>query len=175
MFDEYENVTEKEFHEFTENYPRKLTAHEVDFCSPPLVTYIDFEMGDALDGIVAKEYLGTSKKDDLWYMPENKRYYILRNYEEVLQRRKNIKEKKQRIYANAVLKDGKLIFWYTGHERGELWDFQKDFLHSGLNIKNEIETGRYELVKQKIEKFEDDKDFYRQYELYEPFKGIKPY
>lgn len=39
----------------------------------------------------------------------------------------------------------------------------------------ELKTGRYELVKQKIEKMEDDKDFYRQYELHEPFKGAKPY
>lgn len=171
MSDEHESVTETELREFLENYPRKLVELGTNICSPPLTWYVDDESGVT----VAKEFEATNKKDDLWYMPENKRYYILRNYEEVLQRRKNIKEKKQRIYANAVLKDGKLIFWYTGHEREELWDFHKDFLHSGLNIKNEIETGRYELVKHKIDKFEDDKNFYKQYELYEPFVGKKPY
>ena len=175
MFDEYENVTEKEFHEFIENYPRKLTAHEVDFCSPPLVTYIDFGMGDALDGIVAKEYLGTSKKDDLWYMPESERYYILRNYEAVLQRRKQIKEKKQQIYANAVLKDGKLIFWKTGKLCLELYDFFDDFWNIGLNFAMEEETGRYELVTKWIKETNSDKEFYRQYVLHEDFKGIKPY
>lgn len=79
------------------------------------------------------------------------------------------------IWANAVLKDGKLKFWWTGDKCKEVWDFYKDFMYSGLKMKDEIETGRYELVKQKIEKFEDDKDFYRQYELYEPFIGEKPY
>ena len=76
MSEEYESVTEREFREFIKNYPRKLTEHTVDFCSPPLTTYIDFEMGDMFTGIVAKEYWGTDKKDDLYYMPENERYYI---------------------------------------------------------------------------------------------------
>ena len=79
------------------------------------------------------------------------------------------------IYANAVLKDGKLIFWKTGYGEKDLFDFNKDFYYSGLKMREELATGRYELVKQKIEKFEDDKNFYRQYELYEPFKGAKPY
>lgn len=79
------------------------------------------------------------------------------------------------IWTNAVLKDGKLIFWWTGDECKDIWEFNKDFYYSGLKMKEELETGRYKLVKQKIEKMEDDKDFYRQYELYEPFKGQKPY
>ena len=171
----YENVSKKQFQEFIDNYPRKLTVHTVNFCSPPLVTYIDFEIGEALDGIVAKEYLGTDEKDDLWYMPRNQRYCILKNYNEVFQNAKEFKPRKPDIFANAVLKDDKLIFWWTGGECTELYDFFKDFWHAGLNFAMEIETGRYELVKQKIEKMEDDKDFYRQYELYEPFKGQKPY
>ena len=85
-------------------------------------------------------------------------------------------EPKRQIWANAVLKDGKLIFWWTGNKCKGVWDFYKDFMYSGLKLKDEIETGRYELVQQQIDKIgEDDKDFYRQYELYEPFKGIKPY
>lgn len=84
-------------------------------------------------------------------------------------------ELRSEIWANAVLKDGKLIFWWTGDKCKEVWDFYKDFMYSGLKMKDEIETGRYELVKQKIEKFEDDKDFYRQYELHEDFKGGNPY
>ena len=91
-------------------------------------------------------------------------------------RKKKMSEEPQiEIWANAVLKDGKLIFWRTGHECNDIWEFNKDFYCSGLKMREELETGRYELVKQKIEKFEDDKEFYRQYELHEPFKGIKPY
>ena len=72
----FEKVSEKEFREFIKNYPRKLIEHTVNFCSPPIVTYIDSEIGDVFTGIVAKEYLGTDKKGDLWYMPGNERYYI---------------------------------------------------------------------------------------------------
>ena len=86
-----------------------------------------------------------------------------------------IDEPKREIWANAVLKDGKLIFWKTGYGEKDLFDFNKDFYYSGLKMREELATGRYELVKQKIEKFEDDKYFYKQYKLYEPFKGIKPY
>ncbi len=152
MSEEYESVTEEELQEFIENYPRKLTEHTVNFHSPPITTYIDFEMGDAIDGIVAKEYWGTDEEDDLWYMPENERYYILRNYEEVLRKRKWIREKKQQIYANAVLKDGKLIFYKTGKKCTELYDFFYDFWHMGLNFVVEEKTGKYELVKKQIKK-----------------------
>ena len=78
------------------------------------------------------------------------------------------------IWANAVLKDGKLIFWYTGGERHEVYDFNKDFIYSGLNMKTEIESGRYTLVKQTIKDFEDT-SFYEQFDLHENFKGRKPY
>ena len=39
----------------------------------------------------------------------------------------------------------------------------------------EEETGRYELVTKWIKETDSDKEFYRQYELHEDFKGIKPY
>ena len=86
-----------------------------------------------------------------------------------------IDEPKREIWANAVLKDGKLIFWWTGKECKEVWYFYQDFEWSGLDMIKELKTGRYELVKQEIKKMEDDKDFYKQYKLYEPFKGINPY
>lgn len=171
MSDEYESVTEAELREFLENYPRKLVERGTNICSPPLTWYVDDESGVT----VAKEFEATNKKDDLWYMPENKRYYILRNYEEVLQRRNRIREEKQRIFANAVLKDGKLIFWKTGKLCLELYDFFDDFRNIGLNFAMEEETGRYELVTKWIKETDSDKEFYRQYELHEDFKGIKPY
>lgn len=78
------------------------------------------------------------------------------------------------IWANAVLKDGKLIFWRTGREMREVWDFNKDFLYSGLHMTQEIESGRYTLEKQIVSGFDDD-SFYRKFELHEDFKGRKPY
>lgn len=77
-------------------------------------------------------------------------------------------------WANAVLKDGKLIFWRTGREMREVWDFDKDFLYSGMNMEKEIESGRYTLEKQIVSGFNDD-SFYRKFELHGDFKGQKPY
>ena len=171
MSDEYESVTETELREFLENYPRKLVERGTNICSPPLAWYVDAESGVT----VAKEYEATNKKDDFWYMPENERYFILRDYEEAIELAIAGMKRPQKIYANAVLKDGKLIFWKTGKLCLELYDFFYDFWHMGLNFAMEKETGRYELVEHKIEKVEDAEDFYRQYELYEPFIGVKPY
>lgn len=80
----------------------------------------------------------------------------------------------RKIWANAVLKDGKLIFWSTGNEKYEVWDFNKDFLYSGLSMGKEIASGKYELKKQIVRNFEDT-SFYEQFELHEDFKGRKPY
>lgn len=80
----------------------------------------------------------------------------------------------EEIWANAVLKDGKLMFWRTGREMNEIYDFNKDFLRSGLNMIQEIESGRYVLKKQIVSGFDDD-SFYRKFELHEEFKGMKPY
>lgn len=44
------------------------------------------------------------------------------------------------IYANAVLKDGKLLFWWTGNKRREVYDFCKDFMYSGLKMMEEIKN-----------------------------------
>ncbi len=78
------------------------------------------------------------------------------------------------IWANAVLKDGKLMFWRTGNEKYEVWDFNKDFLYSGMDMRKEIESGKYELRKQIVRSFEDT-SFYEQFELHEDFKGKNPY
>ena len=81
----------------------------------------------------------------------------------------------RQIWANAVLKDGKLIFWWTGDECHSVYDFYKDFFYAKLNMLKEIETGKYTLEKQIVKSFEDDVDFYKQFELCENFKGKKPY
>lgn len=78
------------------------------------------------------------------------------------------------VWANAVLKDGKLMFWRTGREMREVWDFNKDFLYSGMDMVKDIESGRYTLEKQIVSGFDDD-SFYRKFELHEDFNGKKPY
>lgn len=82
--------------------------------------------------------------------------------------------KEKIVWANAVLKDEKLLFWRMGREMQEIWDFSKDFLRSGLNMEKEIESGRCTLEKQIVSGFDDD-SFYRKFELHEDFKGRKPY
>lgn len=80
----------------------------------------------------------------------------------------------RKIYANAVLKDGKLMFWYTGGECSDIYEFNKDFYYAGLKMSEELATGKYELVKKVVKEF-DDTSFYKQFELHEDFKGRKPY
>ena len=81
---------------------------------------------------------------------------------------------KNEMWANAVLKDGKLMFWRTGNEKYEVWDFSKDFLYSGMDMGKEIASCKYELIKQIVSSFEDT-SFYEQFELHEGFKGRSPY
>lgn len=81
---------------------------------------------------------------------------------------------KKEIWANVVLKDGKLMFWWTGGECSDIWEFNKDFYYAGLNMSKEIATGRYELTKQIVKDFYDT-SFYEQFKLHEDFKGRKPY
>ncbi len=79
------------------------------------------------------------------------------------------------IYANAVLKNGKLIFWWTGDKCNDVYDFYKDFYYLGLNMIDELKTYKYELKSEKINNFDDDKNFYKQFELCDGYKGKKPY
>lgn len=82
--------------------------------------------------------------------------------------------KERKIWANAVLKDGKLIFWWTGSECNDIYEFNKDFYYAGLKMSEELTTGRYKLIKQIVKDF-DDTSFYEQFDLHEDFKGRKPY
>ena len=81
----------------------------------------------------------------------------------------------QKIYANAVLKDGKLLFWWTGDECKSVYDFYKDFMCSGLKMMEEIENFDYELRVKQVRSFEEGKEFYKQFSVHEEFKGEKPY
>lgn len=80
----------------------------------------------------------------------------------------------RKIWANAVLKDGKLMFWWTGNKCEDVYDFYKDFMYSGLKMMDEIATGKYALEQGMVSSV-NDTSFYKQFELHEDFKGIKPY
>ena len=80
----------------------------------------------------------------------------------------------KKIWANAVLKDRKLMFWWTGDECADICEFNKDFYYAKLNMMEELATGKYELAKQVVKGF-DDTSFYEKFELHEDFKSKKPY
>lgn len=80
------------------------------------------------------------------------------------------------MWANAVLKDGKIIFWWSGDKCDSVEDFYKDFYFAGLKMDDELATGRYSLVQKEIEKIgRDDVEFYKNFQIHEDFKGYKPY
>ena len=78
-------VTEEQFFEFVNHYPRKLSVDVTGISEPPLVTYNDFELANRWPySIVAQYYYYSDDPDDYLYAPEEERYYmIMENYEEV--------------------------------------------------------------------------------------------
>lgn len=90
-------------------------------------------------------------------------------------------------YANALLSDGKILFWWTGRECRGVEDFYKDFYYAGLNMEEYIKRHDMRLVKMGfIDPTEDEdynmlifdvlaKEFYRQYPISEDSKGDRPY
>lgn len=92
------------------------------------------------------------------------------------------------IYANALLSDEKILFWYTGQSPCIAWyDFYKDFYYADIDAIKYEKQHTLRVVKMG---FEDDtenndynelifevlaKDFYRQFAISEDSKGSKPY
>lgn len=100
---------------------------------------------------------------------------------------------KQTIYANALLSDGKLLFWYTGRNKCDKYSFCKDFYYSGINGNEYFKSHKMECssicfsyecgddldeVDIKMNNFCFNvlaKDFYRMFEISPDSKGEKPY
>ena len=90
-----------------------------------------------------------------------------------------------KIWANALLSDGQILFWYTGSECGQPIDFYKDFYYAGINMTEYESTHKLELAKKKFtENIDGDNrkifeelapDFYRQYKISPDSKGVRPY
>lgn len=78
-------VNKAEFEEFIKNYPRELEADCYYVCSPPLISYNDFELANRWPySIVAKTFLYSDNEGDLYYKPEEQRIYeIMENHEHV--------------------------------------------------------------------------------------------
>ena len=95
-------------------------------------------------------------------------------------------EQKEEVWANALLSDGEIMFWHTGRERIDFFDFNKDFYYAGIGVEYAA-AHKLELVKKKFEVDEDDiyannrvfevdaRNFYRQFRISPDSKGEKPY
>lgn len=85
----WKSVTEEEFEDFVKSYPRKLEERYKMICSPPAISYNDFELANKWPySVVAKTFLYTDDERDMWYIPEEKRtYIIMENYEKVFESR----------------------------------------------------------------------------------------
>lgn len=80
-------------------------------------------------------------------------------------------------YANVLLKDGKIMFWWSGDKCNSEYDFYKDFFYSNLNMAEELKSGKYSIVTQEIPFIgsEEEQNFYKQFEIHPQSKGKKPY
>lgn len=81
------------------------------------------------------------------------------------------------FYANALLKDEKIMFWWSGGLCHSPEEFYKDFYYAGLKMTAELATGKYRVVSQRIPFIgsKKEKDFYRQFPIHEESRGCKPY
>lgn len=91
------------------------------------------------------------------------------------------------IYANALLSDGKILFWWTGNSCSDWTDFYKDFYYAGIDATEYVKSHELKVVKMG---FVDDtenndynhlifkvlaKEFYKQFPISKDSKGEKPY
>lgn len=95
-------------------------------------------------------------------------------------------EKQYDLYANALLSDGKLLFWWIGRDRCKsVYDFYKDFYYADIDV-DEYETEHtLSLACKTFEVYSSDDnerifdidsvEFYKQYEVSPDFKGERPY
>lgn len=89
------------------------------------------------------------------------------------------------VWANALLSDGKILFWWTGSECHSIYGFYKDFYYSGMNMADYEKSHNLELQKKEFryETSEDNRrifselapEFYRQFEISPDSKGQRPY
>ena len=91
------------------------------------------------------------------------------------------------IWANALLSNGEILFWYTGSECTEWYDFYKDFYYADIDAIEYEKTHDLQIAKIGFVDCTDDKDynelifetlaenFYRQFPISTDSRGSKPY
>lgn len=92
------------------------------------------------------------------------------------------------IYANSLLSDDKILFWYTGQSPCLDWrEFYKDFYYAGIDATEYEKQHTLRIARMGFEDNTENedynslifdvlaKDFYRQFDISEDSKGEKPY
>ena len=91
----------------------------------------------------------------------------------------------EEVWANALLSDGEILFWYTGSECKDPYEFYKDFYYSHINMIEYGKSHKLEIAKMKfVEENGNDNylifnvlapNFYRNYKISPDSKGKTPY
>ena len=87
-------VSEQEFIDFINNYPRHLDRDVYAVCEPPSITYNDFELANRWPySIVASTHMFSDDPNDYYYYPpEEREFRILKNYQECFDSKTGYKE-----------------------------------------------------------------------------------
>lgn len=95
-----------------------------------------------------------------------------------------MKKKRYKIYANALLSDNKILFWYTGHCQLDEHSWYKDFYYAGINQIEYFTEHTMTCVSTEFEATEETNNYifehkapvwYSQWEISEDSKGEPPY
>lgn len=89
------------------------------------------------------------------------------------------------VWANALLSDGEILFWYAGDECKEPHEFYKDFSYSHIDMLEYEKTHKLEIAQMRFTEENDDDNsyifntlapgFYRNFKVSPDSKGQKPY
>jgi hypothetical protein len=89
------------------------------------------------------------------------------------------------IYANVLLSDGKILFWYIGDECKNPTEFYKDFYYANINMAEYEKYHKLEIKKMGFTIYDmDDNNFvfnvlaklyFQRFEISADSKGRKPY
>ncbi len=91
----------------------------------------------------------------------------------------------RKVWANALLSDGKILFWYTGDKCSDPYEFYKDFYYADISMLEYCKSHTMKVVnKEFIQNDTKDNyeifnvlapDFYKNYKISPDSKGTKPY
>lgn len=87
----------------------------------------------------------------------------------------------ERIWANALLKDGKIMFWWTGNKRlYRFGHFSKSFYYTGISLRDEIMNSTYTVESAMMDGrgqdgYKEAIEWYRRYEISPDSKGLPAY